>query len=669
MDPQQQPPPRGAQARTWRRYLRFFGPQGVADLDDELAFHVEMRMQEYLARGMSEDDARRAAHHRLGDLAAARAACVAVTHRTQRRMTRTQIIDSFTQDLRFALRTLRRNKGWTAVAILTLALGIGVNTGMFSVVNHLLLHPIAYPHANRVAIVFQAPVAGKTTGHLVMVTPKARLLQAWREHARSLEAIEPFVTTDVTLEQGNDAPRIASVASVLPSFAAFAGRAPLLGRMFTDAEAKGEASVALISEGTWRTHYGARTDVVGSTILLNGNVTTIIGVLPEDLSLPRASGNDVDVWQPLDIAKHEYGMLAVVRIRDGVTKEAAQDELNAIAARPEVKTADMAAYETMLKSPADLVGYRQSLIMLSVAVALVLLIACANVIHLLLARASTRQRELAIRAAIGAGGGRLFRQLLTESMLLAAAGCVAGALLGWAGLRALVAVRPESLGDLAAVRMDGATLLVTAGIAVLTGLVFGVVGAVQAARHSTHDALKAGSLATSAGRGRGRARALLVVTEMALCTLLLVGSILLLRSVMHLQRLDPGFDPRGMYALDLNIPDDRYPTPAAKQAFDAEAVRRARQIPGVEAVTLVASAPPAATFLLGVIQVEGQPTPAKDAAGFLRFNGVSPDYFRLMRMPIVEGTTFTDTSDAGGQMIVNASLARQLWPGQSAIGR
>ena len=668
-DPQQQPPPRAEQARTWRRYLRFFGPRGVADLDDELAFHVAMRMQDYMARGMSEADARTATLQRLGDLASARAACVAVTTRTQRRMTRTQILDSLGQDIRFALRTLGRNKGWTAVAITTLALGIGANTGMFSVVNHLLLNPISYPHADRVAIVFQAPVAGNTTGHMVMITPKTKLLQAWRQHARSLEAIEPYVSSDVTLERSGDAPRIAKVASVLPSFAAFAGRTPILGRIFTDAEARGEATVALVSEGTWRTQYGAREDVIGSTLQLNGKVATVIGVMPAGLELPRGPGGDIDVWQPLDMEKHEYGMLAVARLRPGITREAAQRELDDIAKRPEVKTADLAAYKTMLKSPADLVGFRDSLILLTVAVALVLLIACGNVIHLLLARASSRQRELAIRAAIGAGGGRLFRQLLTESMLLAAAGCIAGVLLGWVGLRALIAARPESLGDLAAVRMDGATLLVTAGIAVFTGLLFGVVGAVQASRHATHDALKAGSLATSAGRGRGRARALLVVTEMALCTLLLVGATLLLRSVMHLQRLDPGFDPRGLYALDLNIPDDRYPTPAAKQAFDAEALRRTRQIPGVEAVTLVASAPPSATFLLGVIQVEGAPTPASDAAGFLRFNGVAPDYFQMMRMPLVEGTTFTDTSKAGGQMIVNASMAKQLWPGQSAIGK
>ena len=233
-----------------------------------------------------------------------------------------------------------------------------------------------------------------------------------------------------------------------------------------------------------------------------------------------------------------------------------------IARRPEVATPDASEYDTRLMAPGDMLGFKQSLVMLSVAVGVVLLIACANVIHLLLARASTRQRELAIRAAIGAGRGRLFRQLLTESVVLSLAGCIAGLGLGWLGLDLLIESRPESLGDLAAVRMDGATLALTSAIAVATALLFGMVGALQAARHSTHETLKAGALTSSVGRGRGRARSLLVVTEMALCTMLLVGAALLLRSVMHLQRMDPGFDPRGLYSLDLGLPDDRYATDA-----------------------------------------------------------------------------------------------------------
>ena len=653
----------------WRRYLRFFGHRGVEDLDEELALHIELRMQDYIAQGMSQADARAAALQRLGDLASARAQCVAVTNRTERRMTRTRIIDSVRQDMAFALRTLRRNSGWTAVAVLTLALGIGANTAMFSVVNHLLLNPLQYPEADRVAVVFQAPKSGSPSGHNVMVTPKAKLIDAWRRQARSLEAIEPYLTTDVTIERGGADPRTASIARVFPSFAEFAGARPIIGRIFTDAEAKGEASVAMLAEGSWRSDFGGVTEVLGSSILVDGKPTTIIGVMPASFALPRSQEGAIDLWLPLDLARHEYGMLTVARVREGTSYEAAQRELDVIARSPEVATRDASEYDTKLTAPADMLGFKQSLVMLSVAVGLVLLIACANVIHLLLARTSTRQRELAIRAALGAGRGRVFRQLFTESMLLSFAGCVGGLTLGWFGLKVMIDARPESLGDLASVTMDGATLGLTCVIAVFTALLFGVVGAIQAGRHSTQEALKAGSLTSSGGRRRGRARSLLVVTEMALCTMLLVGATLLLRSVMHLQRIDPGYDPYGLYAVELALPVDRYGSDAAKRAFYDETLRRARQIPGVEAATLVASAPPMTTFLLGAIQVEGQPSPPPGSTSFVRYNGVAPEYFAMAGMRIVEGTVFTDTSEAAAQIVVSASMAKKLWPGQSAIGR
>jgi putative ABC transport system permease protein len=666
VDPQQQPAPRAAQARTWRRYLRFFGPRGAADLDDELAFHVEMRVRDYVARGMTEAEARAATLNRLGDLARARDACAAVTQRTERRMTRTFLIDSMMQDLRFALRTLHRNAGWTAVAVTTLALGIGANTAMFSVVNHLLLNPLPYPHADRVAVLFQQPSAGSPSGHNVMITPSTKLIRAWREQARSFEAIEPYLTTDLTLERPDRAARVVHAASVLPSFAAFAGERPEVGRMFTDAEARGEASVALVSEGFWRTEFGSDTAVVGRPLTLNGKPVTIIGVMPEAFRLPRTTDGEIDLVMPLDLAKHQMGLLTITRLREGASAATANRELDAIAAAADPESTKRAQYRSVLKSPAEMVGFRDSLVLLTVAVALVLLIACANVTHLLLARASTRQRELAIRAALGAGNRRLFRQLLTESMLLSAAGCLGGLLIGWFGLRVLIAARPDNLADLASVRMDGTTLAVTGAIAVITALVFGVVGAIQASRHATHEALKAGALTTSGSRGR--ARSVLVITEMALCTMLLVGATLLLRSVMHLQGKDPGFDPRGLYALELSLPEERYATDASKRAFDSEVVQRARALPEVADVMLVASAPPGNTFLIGALHVEGQPPPAAGTTELLRYNGVAPGFFQMMGMRIVEGTTFTDTSSAASQIVINQGMARKLWGTRSPLG-
>jgi putative ABC transport system permease protein len=656
-------------APKWRRYLRFFGFRGVADLDDELRFHIEMRVRDYMARGMSEPEARAATTQRLGDLATARDACVTITTRRQRRMTRTQIADAFAQDVRFAFRSLGRQKGWAAVAVVTLALGIGANSAMFSVVNHLLLNPLPYPDADRIVAVFQEPSEGNNTGVTVTITPMGRLVAAWRNTARSFESIEPYKTTDVTLQRPGEPARVAHTAAILPSFATFAGQRPLVGRVFTEAEAKGEASVVMLSEGMWRSQYGAKGDVVGTTISVNEKPMTIVGVMPGVFRLPRTSDGDMDLWLPLDLVRSDDdGLHAIARLRPGVTREAATKELDAIALRTEPDRATALRFKAKVAGPAELVRFQDSIIMLTVAVALVLLIACANVAHLLLARASTRQREMAIRAALGAGGGRLFRQLLTESMILSTTGCIGGLVIGWAGLRMLVAARPESLSELAAARMDGTTVMVTAVIAIATGLLFGLIGAVQASRHSTHDALKSDTLGASGGRKRGGARRLLVVTEMALCTMLLVGAALLLRSVRHLQQRDAGFDARGLYALEVELPQDRYQL-AARAGFFNELAERARAIPGVHAVTQASAGPPSMSFLLGALQLEGQPDPARDITELIPYNGVGPEYFAVMGIRLIQGTTFTDTSTAAAQAIVNEGFARKHWPNTTPIGR
>jgi predicted permease len=653
----------------WRRYLHFFGPRGTADLDDELRFHIEMRVRDYMARGMSERDARAATAQRLGDIATARDTCVTIATRRQRRMTRAQIIDALVQDVRFAGRTLRRQKGWTAVAVLTLALGIGANSAMFSVVNHLLLNPIPYPNADRVVIVYQEPSEGNNTGVNIQITPMARLAAAWRAQARSIESLEPYITTDVTVEQSGATPRVAHSALILPSFPTFAGQRPIRGRAFNDADVRGETSVALLSEGLWRTQYGSDEQIVGKTIVVDNKPLTVVGVMPSAFQLPRFSEGSVDLWLPLDLVLHDDdGVFAVTKLRPGASRVAAARELDAIARRDAADGQKNAKYTTRLVPPSEMVTFRDSLILLTVAVALVLLIACANVAHLLLARASTRQREMAIRATLGAGAERLLRQLLTESLILSAAGCAAGLAVGWAGLRLLVASRPEDLASLAAAKIDGTTLLVTILVSIATGVAFALIGAVQASRHATHDALKAGSLSASAGRAQGHLRSVLVVTEMALCSMLLVGAMLLLRSVIHLQTMDPGFNAKGLYALAVQLPDDRYKTKAAKMAFYADVTARTRRLPGVAGMTVAASAPPWTSFMIGALQIDNQPDPPAGTTGFIPYNGVEPDYFRLMGMQILRGTTFTDTTQAAGQVIVNEGMARKYWPGQSPLG-
>ena len=671
--------PGARRAAAWRRYLHFWGPRAESDVDDELRFHIEMRVRDYLAQGMTEAEARAATARRLGDLPTARAECLTITTRRERRMTRAQLFDALAQDARFAFRTLGRQKGWTGVAILTLALGIGANTAVFSVVNSLLLHPLPYPHADRVAIVFQEPSQGNHTGMTVMVTPRPSVVRAWRENSRSFEDIEGYSTTQMTLRPDRGEATSIDVASILPTFVGFAGEHPLLGRPFTTSDVTAGGHVALLSEEIWRSRYGSDPRVLGRTLSLDGALYTVIGVMPGTFKLPRLTQSAADVWLPLDLRDENVGRLGCIgRLRAGTSYASAQRELDSITARADAaalagnggtkQTNAGPSFHTKLVPPGQLVNFRQSLLLLSAAVALVLLIACANVAHLLLARAASRQRELAIRAALGAGTGRLVRQLLTESLVLAAAGCVGGLLVGWIGLHMLVSLRPDSLSELSTARMDGATLLVAIALAVLTGILFGLAGAVQSTRHSTHESLKAGALSTSHARRQNRLRSLLVVSEIALSTTLLVGASLLVRSVITLQTKDPGFAPAGLYGITLVLSDKNYPSHAAKTAFYDELLARARAIGGVAAATIAEGAPPMRNFVIGAMQVEGQPVPPAGTTSFIAYNGVKPNYFRIMGIRLVAGTTFSDTTTDSKQVLVNEGFARKYWPGQTAIG-
>ena len=653
----------------WRRYVRFFGPRHVDDLDEELQFHIEMRVRDYMSAGMTEADARAATASRLGDMTTARADCVSIARQRDTRMRRTQIIDALTQDVRFAFRTLGRQKAWTAVAVITLGLGIGATTAMYSVVNHLLLNPTPYPGGNRVMSVFHQPTEGNNTGMTVTITPMGRTVSAWLGAARSFDALEPYQTGDATLLLTAGEPRLLKTGTILPSFAPFTGARPIIGRMFTTQEAREGAPVAVISEALWRSQYGGADSVVGRSISIFGKTLTVVGVMPNEFQLPRVMESETDLWLPLDLAKaDDDGLQVIARLREGVTPAAAAAELDSITSR--TKTGNTSAkYLTLVATPSSLVRFKDMLMLLSAAVGLVLLVACANVAHLLMARAATRQREMAIRSAIGAGTGRLFRQLVTEGLLLAVIGSSAGLLVAWAGLKALVASRPRNLSALTSARIDEHALLVTIAIAVLTGIAFGIIGAVQAARHSSSETLKSSATSASEGHGRLRARGLLVVTEMAMCTMLLVGAVLLTRSMSYLQARDPGFDASRLYAVDVTLSEPRYSDYKARYAFYREIQERAKGLPGVEALTIASAAPLSSSFMVGALQIEGQQDPPNGTTSFINFNGVTPEYFRMIGMRFAMGGTFTDTSNAAGQAITNESMARQLWPQQQALGK
>jgi len=665
-EPPASPPPGARAAAMWRRYLHFWGPRAEADVDEELAFHVAMRTRDQVARGLGEAEARDAVLRRLGDLDGVRAACIAIDARRHRRVNRAQLLDEFAQDVRFGVRGLLRRKGWTAVGLLTLAIGIGANTAVFSVVDNLLLHPLDYPDAGRVTVVYGQPTNAHVTGVSVYMLPATPVLRAWRAGARSFEDLEGFATADAVLRVGGGAATVVHTASVQPGFAAFAGKHPLAGRFFTDADVETRARVALLGEGLWRSRFGGADSVVGSAITLGRGVYTVVGVMPAAFQLPALLQDHSDVFLPLDVNDDQLGVSMIGRLRPGVTPGDAARELDTLSARMPGAPRPLEMLAVVVP-PGRIIHFRDSLLMLSAAVVLVLIIACANVAHLLLARGAAREREMAIRAAIGAGRARLFRQAITESLVLAGLGSAAGLAVGWAALRALVALRPDSLSELSAAHIDAATLLVAIGLTVVTGVVFGVVGAAQAGRLSSPEVLRVGG-AAGAGPGHGRTRSLLVVTEMALCTALLVGATLLIQSVVHLQLTDPRFRPAGLYAVSADLSATSDSTGALQWGFYDRLAERLRAVPGVEGVTVATTAPPGRSFTIGALEAEGQAPPESGTTGFINTTGVRPDFFALMGMRFLEGGTFTDSTAAAGQVIINAGMARRYWPRGSALG-
>jgi putative ABC transport system permease protein len=642
------------------------------DVEDEIKLHLLLRTEQLAARGAAPDDAYREAVRKFGPLAESRARMIdAATHR-EHQMQRTEFLDDLRQDIGFAFRTLGRQKGWTAITILTLALGIGATTAVFSVVSTLLLHGVPYPGADRVVIVRQQPSEGNNTGVRVSITPAAPTVNAWRSGGHGFEALEPYTTRHVLLRTDAE-PAPVYTTSILPSFVSFAGQRPVIGRLFSAAEMDNKTHVALLGEQIWRSRYGADKSVIGKQLTVDDSTYTVIGVLPAALRTPSIGNDPTDVWLPLDMKNQDNGLSVVGRLRPGVTLGAAARELDALAAHanayPTIKPGEQPRFVSEIQRPSALVDFRSSLIMLTAAVGLVLLVACANVAHMLMARAASRQRELAVRTALGAGRGRLFRQLLTESLIIALAGSVAGVLFGWLGLKALIGLRPAGMTELSAAHLDGTTLALSIALGAASGIVFGVIGAMQTSRRSTRGALAAGTLAASASRGHDRLRSLLIVSEMALSGTLIVGAALLVRSVINMQRVNLGFEPKDLYALNLFLPKSRYATPASRNAFVNELTSRLRGVAGVRDVAVASAGPGSRNFSIGQFQVSGEATsPSAAASSFVDVNNIDDNYFRTMGIRIVQGTLFTDHDTAAHQILINEGFARKHWPTGSALG-
>ncbi len=647
------------------------------DVEDEIKLHLALRAEQFATTGMSDDEAHREAVRRFGPLSESRAMLLDAAHHRETQMQRTEFVADARQDFAFALRTLGRQKAWTAITIATLALGIGATTAVFSVVSTLLLHPLPYRHSDRVVYVEQQPTRGNNTGVSVSIIPSAPVIREWRATSHSFEAMEPQLTRRVDLKTTTGEPSSVVSTTTLPSFAEFAGVRPIRGRMFTEGDAR-SGHVVLLGEGFWRERLGASEAVLGQVLTLGDSTYTIIGVMPASLTVGAPGARPTDVWLSFDLQDPHFAAGQVIgRLKPGVSIEAAQRELDVIAARVDGRElvargtpssgTTAPAFKTVISTPAQRVQFRASLLLLTAAVALVLLVACVNVAHLLLARSATRQREMAVRAALGAGRGRLFRQLLTESLVLAAAGAAGGVGLGWAMLRAMIAMRPSSRQELTAAHLDLTTLGVVIGVALVSGVIFGALGAVQSSRSSTHDSLKTGSLSSSASRGHRRLRSVLVVSEMALSAVLVVGAALVVRSLVSLQRTNLGFDPHGLYAIDLVPRTGSITTPSGAALLD-EFAKRVSRLPGVRSVATTRSGPGWRWMSVGRFEIDGEPTPPEAATSFTDVDYVQSNYFATMGIAFREGRNFRDTTTAAHEVIVNAGFARAHWEPGKAIG-
>jgi predicted permease len=645
-------------SRLFRRiayWWRFRAEQ--ADLREELDAHRELLAADLERGGMSSDVARAEANRAMGNETYMREEARGVWLSVE--------LDTVLKDWSHAWRGLRRSPVFTIVVVLTLALGIGANTAIFSVVHHLILAPLPYQDGNRI-VALQTATAGDPDINFGVA---AEQFVTWRARSRTLEEFAADNRERFRLGD-DDVQDTVSGAAISPSFLPMLRLHPVRGRAFTADDGRpGAQPVVMIGYRLWQLRYSGASDAVGKVIKVNGRPRTIVGILPIEMSVPMSDGMDPDVWLPLNIDSGGAGYEAFARLRPGATSEMATRELQSIMST----LPDVAKWKNLrvwARSPADFVDprKRRAIEILFVAVGGLLLVACANIANLLLMRAWTRQREFAVRQALGAGRLRLARQLLTESVMLAAVGGGLGLLIASQGLRALIALRPEKLADLDGVHINAAVLMWTAVISLATGLLFGMGPALLSGNSSMSDALRAGIRTTMGSRAARRLRSGLLVVEIALSLMFLVAAGLLVRSFVALERAPIGFDPDGLVGVSVRIAHE--PAPVDRESRRQMLIASLREIPGV---SQLASGPLPQTLVdvrTGPFAIEGPAGPQPLDVMFFATLFVGPDYFRVAGVSIVQGRTFnaTDPEQASRELVVNRKLAERLWPTGNAVG-
>jgi predicted permease len=652
------------------------GERRDRELVEELDAHLQMHIDDNIRSGMSPDDARRHALLKLGG--------IEQTKEEYRDRRGVPTLDTALKDVRFALRLMRRRPGFSSVVLVTLAIGIGANTAMFSVVNTLLLRPLPYTDPTRLLLI---ETVGETSRRPELTAPPD--FYAYRANNRTLDRLEAFYTRPFNLTGGHDPERVPTLI-VSPGFFSALGTPPALGRGFVPDEALwGSHRVIVLSDGLWKRRFGGDPGIVGQQLTVNGEPYVVIGVLRPKFSF---FGIDAQMFVPMAFAPgdnlntHSNHFLRMIgRLRSGVTREQAAADLNrlseAIIAEQGVNKGT--AIGVMSLRDALVRDVRQAVLVLFGAVGFVLLISCANLANLLLARAAVRRREIAVRLAMGATRARLMRQFLTESILLATVGGVAGLGLAYASVGALNDLSQRVLPRAEDIQVDAAVLAFTFGVATLTGILFGLAPAVQSVSTEVIDDLKDGMRTASDGRGRHRLRAALVVAEIALSLVLLAGAGLMVKSVYRLLHVDAGFQTDNVLTMQINLPPEKYVdrdlerrfSPLAYERsirFFTDAIDRARSVPGVRAAGAINGLPLMGEIWGKNIVFYDRPLPA-DPSGLspIQYRVVAGDYFRALGIRLRSGRAFTDrdTRQAPKVAIVNRELVRRYWNDQDPVGK
>jgi predicted permease len=652
------------------------------DLDDEVRFHLEMRAEALRGRGLSAADAEREALARFGDPAELHEYSRTVILPRRRRRGMLETARSFGQDLRFGVRQLRRAPGFAATAIIVCALGVGANTALFSVVHRLILEPLPFVNGARMVM-----LEWTTNNGAFFVSPTQRMIDRWAGAARAVDHITVIDDRSIVLgDTAADSPAKGYGVATVPRAMAFVHASPALGRNVVGDDTLPDAPpVALISHGLWERQFGGTTDVLGKAILVDGAPRVIVGVLPAGFALPLISGaaREIDVLEPLRHSGADRRIAAIAMLRPGFSARDAARELAVLfpVTPSGAKRAPTDEHGNPLDVPRvrtgeDLIGtgYRQIVIMLFGAVGFVLVIACANVANLILSRAWSRQREFAVRRALGAGRGRLVRQMITESLTLAAAGGALGVGVAAASLRIMVAVQPPNSTELNGAHLEPAVLAWSLGVAILTGLLFGLAPALFASGDAVSNSLKSASR-TAAGTGNaGRVRAGLVILEIALSVTLLAGAGLLVRTLLAMERYDVGFEPRKLAGIPIPLGGKRYADLTVRRSILEALIERVRTTAGVEGAAFALMLPPGSGISMAHLEVEGVVAAETDSLKFVGLQYATPEYFKVAGIRVLQGRVFAANASlsdklASDEVMVSESFAKRLWPGASPLGR